>query len=143
MIHHCLPTSSFSVTSPPALPQKCAKRIEHDVFRLDAFVSAVYLPHIRHRKRSPQVDERIARQHISPAFGDRRLADIECTEVEGWLHGLSVQGLAPATCNRILAVFKSICSFAAIHGLFPAGQSPCAGVPPFKTRTARERYLTQ
>ena len=117
--------------------------MEYDAFSLDDFVSHVYMPHASLRKRSPQMDERIARQHISPVFGDRWLADIDRTEVEGWLHGLSVQGLAPATCNRILAVFKSICSLAAIHGLFPAGQSPCAGVPPFKIRTARERYLTQ
>lgn len=33
---------------------------------LDAFVSNVYLPHVRLRKRSWRVDERIARQHICP-----------------------------------------------------------------------------
>lgn len=35
--------------------------------RLDAFVAAVYLPHVRLRKRSWRVDERIARQRLSGA----------------------------------------------------------------------------
>ncbi|WP_165174969.1 site-specific integrase [Desulfovibrio sp. ZJ369] len=110
---------------------------------LDAFVANVYLPHVTIRKRSWRVDERIARQHLSPVFGDRRLASIQRHEVEDWLHGLSVQGLAPATCNRILAVFKTICSLAKMRGVLPAGQSPCAGVSSFKIHMLRERYLTR
>lgn len=35
-------------------------RSEHHPVSLDAFVSTVYLPHIRLRKRSWRVDERIA-----------------------------------------------------------------------------------
>lgn len=38
---------------------------EH-ISSLDAFISEVYLPHVRLRKRSWTVDERIARQHLSP-----------------------------------------------------------------------------
>ena len=114
-----------------------------DSVKLDAFVSSIYLPHVKLRKRSWRVDERIARQHLSPTFGGRRLADIQRHEVENWLYRLSSGGLAPATCNRILAVFKTICSLAAMRGLLPAGQSPCAGVSPFKIHTHRVRYLTQ
>lgn len=110
---------------------------------LDSFVSTVYLPHIKLRKRSWDVDERIVRQHLSQAFGARKLADIQRYEVEDWMHGLSKKGLAPATCNRILAVFKTICALAEKRGLLPAGQSPCTGVSPFKIHTQRERYLSQ
>ena len=63
--------------------------------------------------------------------------------MEDWLHGLSSGGLAPATCNRILAVFKTICSLAVMRGLLPTGQSPCAGVSPFKIHAQRERYLSR
>lgn len=114
-----------------------------DFVNLDAFVSNIYLPHIRLRKRSWRVDERIARQYLSPTFGARELADIQSHEVEDWLHGLSSSGLAPSTCNRILAAFKTICSLAAMRGLLPAGQSPCAGVSSFKIHPQRERYLTR
>ena len=135
---------SVSSTSSPSLPVKRnSGRPERDTFNLDGFVSSVYLPHIRLRKRSWRVDERIARQHLSPTFGARELADIQRHEVEDWLRGLSSGGLAPATCNRILAVFKTICSLAVMRGLLPTGQSPCAGVSPFKIPAQRERYLSR
>lgn len=135
---------SVSSTSSPSLPVKRnSGRPERDTFNLDGFVSSVYLPYTRLRKRSWRVDERIARQHLSPVFGARELADIQRHEVEDWLHGLSSGGLAPATCNRILAVFKTICSLAVMRGLLPTGQSPCAGVSPFKIHAQRERYLSR
>lgn len=129
-----------SCASPPLKPH--GRPVKADSLTLDSFVSVVYLPHIKQRKRSWQVDERIARQHLSPALGDRLLADIERHEVEDWLYGLSTCGLAPATCNRILAVFKTICSLAEMRGVLPAGQSPCAGLLPFRIHTLRERHLT-
>ena len=135
---------SVSSASSPSLPVKRnSGQPERNTFNLDGFVSSVYLSHIRLRKRSWRVDERIARQHLSPTFGARELADIQRHEVEDWLHGLSSGGLAPATCNRILAVFKTICSLAVMRGLLPAGQSPCAGVSPFKLHEQRERYLSR
>ncbi len=131
-------------SSAPLAQQSPAQAGRRDApITLDAFVSTVYLPHVKVRKRSWRVDERIARQHLSPTFGDRRLADIRRHEVEDWLHGLSEKGLAPATCNRILAVFKTICSLAEMRGTLPAGQSPCLGVSSFKIHTLRERYLTR
>ena len=133
--HH---QSASSAHQPPAQAGR------HDVSVIfDAFITSIYLPHVKLRKRSWRVDERIARQHLSSSFGARKLADIQRHEVEDWLHGLSEKGLAPATCNRILAVFKTICSLAVLRGLLPTGQSPCAGVSPFKIHTQRERYLTQ
>ena len=133
--HH---PSASSAQQPPAQAGR------HDVPAIfDAFVSDIYLPHVKLRKRSWKVDERIARQHLSPTFGGRRLADIQRHEVENWLYRLSSGGLAPATCNRILAVFKTICSLAETRGILAPGQSPCAGVAPFKIHTQRERYLTQ
>lgn len=134
------PSSPFSAFSPSSKRNGRAAINKTSFF--DAFVSGIYLPHARLRKRSWQVDERIARQHLSPAFGDRELASIERRDVELWLRSLAVRGLAPATCNRILAVLKSICTLAGLQGLLPAGQSPCAGVLPFKIRTMRERFLT-
>ena len=130
--------------SASAAHQPSAQAGRHDVpVIFDAFVSDIYLPHVKLRKRSWDVDERIARQHLSPTFGDRRLIDIQRHEVEDWLRGLSGKGLAPTTCNRILAVLKTICSLAETRGLLPAGQSPCKGVSSFKIHTQRERYLSR
>ena len=130
--------------SASSVHQPSAQAGRHDVpVIFDAFVSDIYLPHAKLRKRSWDVDERIARQHLSPTFGDRQLIDIQRHEVEDWLRGLSGKGLAPTTCNRILAVLKTICSLAETRGLLPAGQSPCKGVSSFKIHTQRERYLSR
>ncbi len=142
MVRHQPPLTFANVPPLPTLGRRGDKCMQAGAITFDTFVSDVYLPHARLRKRSWHVDERIARQHLSPAFGDRGLADMSRSEVERWLQDLSVQGLAPATCNRILAVFKSICSVAVIHGILPAGQTPCSGVSPFKIHEQRERYLT-
>lgn len=104
-------------------------------------ILSLYLPYIRLRKRSWQVDERILRQHILPTFARHLLQDISRNDVEIWLGLLAAKGLAPATCNRILSVFKSVCSLAVIWGVLPV--SPCMGIAPFPTRQLRERYLTQ
>lgn len=133
----------YPVPLPAASPhrRRSGRRKASGGLTLDAFVSRIYLPHVQSRKRSWHVDERIARQHLSPMFGDRPLADISRMDVETWLQSLPSRGLAPATCNRILAVLKSICSLAAVHDMVPA--SPCAHVAPFKIHEQRERYLSR
>lgn len=110
---------------------------------LDDFVSQIYLPNIKTRKRSWQIDERIARQYLSPLFGNRLLSEIDRCEVEDWLNGLLESGLAASSCNRFLAVFKTICSFAESRGFLEQGKSPCLGVSSFKIHAQRERYLSQ
>lgn len=111
-------------------------------FTLDFFISSVYLPYAKLRKLSWNVDARIVHTYISPAFGGRLLTGIQRHEVEAWQNKLLSGGLAESTCNRILAVFKTICSTAVKHGVLSAGQSPCAGVCPFKIRSQRGRCLS-
>ena len=71
---------------------KTQRKVKRGELTLDAFVSQIYLPHIKIRKRSWKIDERIARQHLSPAFGDRSLSEIERGEVEDWLNSLPENG---------------------------------------------------
>lgn len=120
-------------TAPPATTETA--------LTLDTFVSQIYLPAIRHRKRSWQMDARIARHYLSPLFGHRDLSRIARWEVEDWLNGLLERGLAPSSCNRFLAVFKTICAVAERRGVLRIGASPCAGVASLKTHAQRERYL--
>lgn len=110
---------------------------------LDAFISQVYLPHAKASKRSWRIDERIACKHLSPTFGNRLLSQIACCEVEGWLLRLQESGFAPASCNRFLAVFKTIGAFAESRGFLPMGQSPCRGVSSISIPVQRERCLSR
>lgn len=110
---------------------------------LDAFVSQVYLPYVKLRKRSWRIDERMARKHLSPAFGDRLITKIRRCEVDDWFHGLLSKGFAPVSCNRFLAVFKTICAVAEEHGFLPGGKSTCLGVASLKIHVQGERYLSR
>lgn len=122
---------------------KARRKLKDAKLTLDAFVSQVYLLNIKIRKRSWHIDERIARQYLSPVFGHRILSEIDRFEVEDWMNRLLESGLAPSSCNRFLAVFKTICSFAETRGLLEPGKSPCLGVSSFKVHAQRERYLLQ
>lgn len=105
---------------------------------LMGYVEGTYLPHMRLRKRSWSVDARLARRFIYPSFGNRELGKIRAIEVEKWLDRLTCK-LAPSSCNRVLAVFKTICSLAVRQGVVPASAAPCTGVFSLKLQTPKER----
>ena len=135
---------SRTTHQPSAAPSRPQIRTGRKTYKKEpccaTFVSDVYLPHIRLRKRSWEVDERILRQHILPTFGSCPLESIQRASVEIWLYALARQGLAPATCNRILSVFKSMFTLAVSHNVLLF--SPCACVQPFRILQLRERHLT-
>lgn len=124
---------------PPQAPRRSRAR----TLTLDDFVAHIYLPHIRAHKRSWQTDARIASRHLSPIFGARPLAAIHRAEIEDWLRSLIESGFAAASCNRFLAVLKTICTVAQVHGFLPVGHSPCLGISDFKHLVPRERYLSK
>lgn len=56
--------------------------VRNKLLTLDAFVSQVYLPYVKLRKRSWRIDERMARKHLSPVFGDKPITKIRRCEVQ-------------------------------------------------------------
>ena len=125
----------------PGENAKYRRRTKSGKRTLMAFVEDIYLPHMRLRKRSWTVDARLASRFIYPTFGNREIRNIRAIEVERWLDRLTNK-LAPSSCNRVLAVFKTICSLAVRQGIVPASASPCSGVFSLKLQTPRERYLS-
>lgn len=109
---------------------------------LDDFVSRIYLPYSKMVKRSWKVDERIARQYLSPVFGNIELAKITPQKIAEWFYSLSEKGLAPATCNRILAVFRVICGHAITLGLMAADRALFRYVKAHKIKIFKQRILT-
>ena len=91
----------------PGENAKYRRRTKSGKRTLMAFVEDIYLPHMRLRKRSWTVDARLASRFIYPTFGNREIRNIRAIEVERWLDRLTNK-LAPSSCNRVLAVFKTI-----------------------------------
>lgn len=107
--------------------------------RFDEFVAKIYLPNAKIRKRSWKVDERIARQHLSPVFGDKFLSSITSLDISKWQASLLDHPYAPATCNRILAVLRVILNMAVKYGFLSS--SPCADVSSFRLYNQRANFL--
>lgn len=127
----------FTPSSPPT------SHATGNTLSLDAFVFHIYLPHIKVYKRSWRTDARIASRHLSSSFGACPLARISRGEIEDWLQGLLERGFAPASCNRFLAVLKTIYTVAENRGILPPGGSPCRGISGFRASAQKERYLSR
>ena len=79
------------------------------------------------------------RNHILPAFGACRLADIDTQAVEAWLVGKRGE-LADATRADLLHVLSAIFS-AAIKWRYWSGENPCTGVELGRIEPKREKRL--
>lgn len=126
-----------------------------------------YLEWFREHRKGVKMAESAVRAHISPALGDRRLADLTTVGLRAWLDKLATKAarlrssklskklnLRPAaetkdekrarraSANRILSVLKAILNRAFQDGLV-ADDSAWRKVKPFaKVDEARIRYLT-
>lgn len=98
---------------------------------LTDFVRDIWLPAIRVRKTSWLVDDRIAKNHILPVLGGKRLDEIEKEHVQRWLEAFDEQDCALTTRNRRLNVLKNIFNLAVEKGYLseaPTRNVPCAQV---------------
>lgn len=110
---------------------------------LDEFVETIYLPRMKMRKKSWDKDAAIIRQHISPRFGGLRLRRITSNDIEDWQADLLAQGFSPGSCNRYLAVFKTLYAVAETLQILPLGASPCRIVRNLRDGESKERFLTR
>ena len=110
--------------------------------KIDRFISEIYIPHVKSHRSSYKIDGGICRNHIIHKFKNSKITEITSNDVESWFTNLKESGLAPATCNRILAVIKNIFILASTHGLLRDGQNPCSTLRLHK-KFQRERYLSE
>lgn len=109
----------------------------------DDFVSRAYLPQARLRKGSWRLDERLARNVLSPAFGQECLCALTEAQIRIWLDELLRQGYKISSCNRYLSLLKSIFSCADALGALGEKSSPCRGIAPLKGTQHPPRFLTE
>lgn len=79
-------------------------------------------------------------RHVLPFLGDKSLDKIYEYDVELLLQASRTKGLAPASCNRILALVRTVFNCAVRWNLL--AKNPCAGVAAFSGAAVRDRYLT-
>lgn len=113
-----------------------------DTLTMEQFVTEYYLPHIKIKKRSWSLDQRILRLHVLPLLGMRCMQHIQHIDIVSLQDAMKSRGLAAGTCNRVLIVLKSLFNAAVRWGLLAAGTNVCSGVQFFAETKMRERYLS-
>ncbi|MEM7696100.1 MAG: tyrosine-type recombinase/integrase [Pseudomonadota bacterium] len=96
--------------------------------------------HARPHKKPTSIaeDERIIRDYLAPAFGNRKVAELVRADVARLHAGLSQK---PYRANRVLACLSKIMNLAEVWGLRPDGSNPCRHVKKYAERP-RKRFLT-
>ena len=110
---------------------------------LRQFVEEVYLPHIRHRKRSWRSEVALLNQHVLPEFGDQPMSSIRRVDIARWQEGRLEAGYAVGTCNRMLVQLRHIFNSAIHWEMLDKNSNPTQGVQPLPGEKKHERYLSQ
>lgn len=93
----------------------------------------------RLKPQSASAYRRIARSYILPVLKNRRLTDIQRTDIARLHHSLRDK---PYQANRTLAVLSIFFNWCEKHGFRPDASNPCRHVEKFKERK-RERFLSE
>ena len=91
------------------------------------------------KPQSAREYRRIARLYIFPALKNRRIADIQRSDIARLHHSMREK---PYQANRTLALLSKFFNWCEKHGLRPDGSNPCRHVEKYKERN-RERFLSE
>lgn len=120
-------------------PKEDKERVK-STMSFERYAIDLYLPWAKKFKRSFSSDESKTRNHLIPAFGQKRLCDIRNRDISMYL-GTLRESLSEATCNRHLALLSKMFKLAEQWGELE-GKNPCEGIDKFKESMAHQRYLT-
>ncbi len=104
----------------------------------------IYLPLIKGKNKSWKLDQQRFEYFIGPAFGDMRFEEVTAAQVQQFQLGLKLRKrhgkpYTPATCNRILALLKTMSAHAVRLGLVEINQA--AKIQLFRENNVRTRFL--
>lgn len=129
---------------------------------LDEVVTEHYLPHIKKTKKSWETDDCVLRCHILPALGKKTLSAITTADIEALMQSMrvggksgapkgraktkatnTVQGYAPATCNRVAVLLSYLFNLAIDTWKLPGvTRNPAAKAQPFEVNDIRQVFLS-
>ena len=97
-------------------------------------------PHILQRKRSHRADIGKYNTRVKEEFGSMKLSEIERHHIQSFITGLRREGLAPATCDRYLAMLSGVLRLACDWDYVQ--KNVAKGIPQFNVDNKVENYLT-
>jgi len=107
---------------------------------LAGFVEERYLPYVKTYKRSWQTDESLLKNHLLPAFGNRKMDSLTKRELQEFF-GTLAQSFKPSTVNRVLIVLRYIYNQAIRWETMGVSSNPTATIRLLKENNQKERFL--
>ena len=107
-----------------------------------AVLAVQHMAHAKTYQRCPGNTERILRRHVVPRWGKLRLDEIRPQDIGRWFAEKADAGLAPATVEKIRAVFSRSFELGRQWSMPGADINPVRNVPRRRFSNARERFLS-
>lgn len=129
---------------------------------LQTVVSDRYLPHVKQTKKSWDTDDSLLRCHILPVLGKKTLSAISTADIETLMQAMredgktgsakgraktkavtTVQGYAPATCNRVAVLLRYLFNLAINKWKLPGlTRNPATQVQQYPVNNIRQVFLS-
>jgi len=109
---------------------------------LEQFVRERYLPHARLTKRSWSTDESVLRNHLLPALGKKRLAEITIDDMQDFYRQDLDAGAARGSANRRITLMRYIYNLALKWEVAGVTRNPARQVELPDPQNARECILS-
>lgn len=119
-----------------------AKKAEARAVPLYAELAAQHMADAELHQSSYSTTEMYMRRHIVTRWGRVRLTDIDPRAVAQWLAGKREEGLAPATVEKIRAIFGRSFELGLRWNVPGCERNPAKGVPRKPLNNARKRFVT-
>jgi integrase len=119
---------------------KTGKSDDKDTLIFSEFFEQQARPHILQRKRSHRADIGKYNTRVKKEFGSMKLSEIERHHIQSFITRLRQEGLAPATCDRYLAMISGVLRLARDWGYLSS--NPAKGIPQFNIDNKVENYLS-
>lgn len=101
-----------------------------------------HLAHAKTYQKAYDTTRMYVRRHLIPRWGQIRLSDVRQQDISKWLSEKDREGLAPATVEKIKAIFSRSFELALQWQLAGVTVNPVRGIKRAKFNNKRERFLS-
>ena len=127
--------AEISLGADPRAEDKARKA----VVTFDEFFNDHYLPYVKPRKRSWDLDEELYRLRIKAVFGAKRLNQVSRLQIQSFHSGLLEEGLAAATANHHAKLIRHMLNLAVEWEMLD--KNPANRIHMFAEDNKVERYM--